>query len=368
MKKIMKKNIYYIDINRVKTNTAGSKAKDDIAEICKNEGYKRIVLPTFPENKSKIYKKMWLLFWCPINWLKILFRLPKNSIVLFQHPMYGNRYSNMFIPVIQKLKNVKFIAIIHDLESLRKGIEGIIQNNDKTNNIADNILLKHMNQVICHNEEMKKYLLEKGFLDKKLVTLGIFDYLTDEENNIQTSDENSVSIAGNLATGKSGYIYELIDNLKGTDIKLNLYGNNFDESMANENCVWHGSYPAEKLPGIISGKFGIVWDGPVTSECKGNTGEYLKYNNPHKTSLYLVSGMPVIIWKKAAMSKFVEKENIGITVSFLEQIKEVLDNLDETEYKIMKKNALEISEKLKEGFYFKEAFYKAIANLEKNVD
>lgn len=76
----MAKQIYYIDINRIKRNTAGSKAKDDIADICKKNGYNRVVLPTFPDKGSKIYKKLWLCIICPINWIKLYFKIPKMRL------------------------------------------------------------------------------------------------------------------------------------------------------------------------------------------------------------------------------------------------------------------------------------------------
>lgn len=365
----MKKEIYYIDINRVKTNTAGSKAKDDIADICNKLGYKRLVIPTFPSKKNKIFKKIWLFFVCPTNWIRISREIPEDSVVLIQHPMYGHRYTNKFVPRLQKKKNIKFVTIVHDLESLRRGISGIIEENTKTNELADNVLLKKMDYVICHNDKMKKYLLEKGFDNDKLITLEIFDYLTEEKNVVAgkgySKDNCGVSIAGNLAAGKSGYIYELIKDYENNDkIFINLYGNNFDETKATSNSKWHGSFPAEKLPGIIAGNFGIIWDGPSDESCKGNTGEYLKYNNPHKTSLYLASGLPVIIWKQAAMADFILKNNLGIAVDSLKDISKAISRLSNEEYEIMRKNVEIIGRKLREGEYFTKAFSTALEKIE----
>ena len=58
--------------------------------------------------------------------------------------------------------------------------------------------------------------------------------------------------------------------------------------------------------------------------CKGSFGEYLRINNPHKTSLYLASGIPVIIWSKAALAEFIEKNKCGITVDSLYEIADKL--------------------------------------------
>ena len=34
-----------------------------------------------------------------------------------------------------------------------------------------------------------------------------------------------------------------------------------------------------------------MWDGPSPDTCAGVYGAYLRYNNPHKTSLYLAAGL-----------------------------------------------------------------------------
>lgn len=62
--------------------------------------------------------------------------------------------------------------------------------------------------------------------------------------------------------------------------------------------IWHGSFKPEESPEHLQG----VWDGDSVDTCAGNTGAYLRYNNPHKTSLYLACGMPVIVWKEAAIA------------------------------------------------------------------
>ena len=76
-----------------------------------------------------------------------------------------------------------------------------------------------------------------------------------------------------------------------------------------------------------------------TATCTGVYGEYLRINNPHKTSLYLASEIPVIIWKEAALAKFIVDNKCGIAVDSLEDIKQALQDLSEEEYNEMKNNA-----------------------------
>lgn len=345
---------YYIDIDRKKRNTAGAKAPADISAICKKMGMKRFAMPMFPQEKNKIYQKAWLLLAGGFYWMKLFHTVQKGDRVIYQHPMYGNRMALKMIPKIRKKKSCKFIVLIHDLESLRKGIEGVVESNEKTNLIADNQLLNQFDYVICHNEHMKQYLFCQGFEPSKLICLEIFDYLSETKREQGSKSEKpSIAIAGNLAKGKSGYIYELMQ--KNTGVQIHLYGINFDETKSNSDTIYHGSFKPEELPDHLEGDFGLVWDGLSAESCVGNTGEYLKYNNPHKTSLYLSSNMPVIIWKKAAMADFVLENKVGIAVDSLYEVAETIKKITPEEYESMKENTKLIGAKLKTGYFTKKA-------------
>ena len=102
-----------------------------------------------------------------------------------------------------------------------------------------------------------------------------------------------------------------------------------------------------------------VWDGEKPDTCAGGTGEYLRYNNPHKLSLYLSAGLPVIIWKEAAEAEFVERTGAGLTVASLYEVKEILDNMTEEQYKGYASAAETIAEQLKRGSYMTAALEKA---------
>ncbi len=350
---------YYIDLDRKKRNTAGAKAPQDISTLCQQRGMTRFPMPMLPSEKSKLYKKLWLMVTAPRYWQKLERTVEPNSVIVFQHPMYGNRLTKVFIPRIQKKKNCKFIAVIHDLESLRRGISGVVSQSQKTSEIADNDLLKEFDAVICHNERMKEYMISRGFDPKKLVSLEIFDYLSDaERTQPQKSAKPSIAIAGNLAIGKCAYIYEMFgkDGSKNPELTVHLYGNNYEEAKADPRLQYHGSFPPEELPASLVGDFGLVWDGISAESCAGNTGEYLKYNNPHKTSLYLSSCMPVVVWSKAAIADFVVKNGVGIAVDSLYELSDRISAISEADYRRMCENTRAVSKKLKEGYYFNQAY------------
>ncbi|MBZ8107758.1 glycosyltransferase [Streptococcus pneumoniae] len=345
---------YFIKVEKDLKNTAGIKAPDDIEKISEELGMKEIRFPKFPFEKNKVIQKLWLFCVVGYNWISLLWRLKKNDVVIYQHPMYGVRVANFAIPLLKKYKNIKFISVIHDLESLRKGIQGVIEDNETTNAIADKELLSKFDKVISHNPKMTEYLEGIGIKKENLVELQIFDYLDPSE--IEEKIEDGVVIAGNLAKGKSSYIYKLLEN--ELNFKLNLFGPNFINEELPENVEYFGSLPPNKLPQKLVGKFGLVWDGDSLETCSGNTGNYLKYNNPHKASLYLASGIPVIIWKEAALAQFIEENNVGITVNNLSEIEFVMQNISEGEYLSIKRNIMQLGEKLRNGYFYRQAISK----------
>ena len=107
--------------------------------------------------------------------------------------------------------------------------------------------------------------------------------------------------------------------------------------------------------------FGLVWDGNSADTCSGNTGDYLRYNNPHKLSMYLASGLPVIIWSQAAEAPLVLEKGVGIAVSSLREIPEVLSGVDAVRYGKMRERVLALSGELRSGYYTKRAIIDSCA-------
>ena len=158
-----------------------------------------------------------------------------------------------------------------------------------------------------------------------------------------------VIVAGSLHPKKSRYIYNAPETLK-----LNLFGINYDDrGLKNHN--YKGSFMPDELPFVLEGSFGLVWDGDTADTCSGVYGEYLRLNNPHKTSLYLASSIPVIIWDQAALADFVEENGCGIKVSSLQEIPGILSNMSEDKYRELTEGAKAVSERLRAGYYTKKA-------------
>ncbi len=319
-------------------NHAGSKARNDIADILVKDGWEPLVVH-HSEEKGTL-DKIKMLFLTRNDWSKIYHKIPENSELLIQYPlaMYP-KVSTVAIPFLKKIKrkNVKLIFLIHDLDSLR----GVYKNGERE-------FLSTADVIIAHNPVMVDYLKQNGYSDKEIRSLNIFDYLIQDTVACRKEGEKTeVVIAGNLKREKAGYVYRL-NEVEG-EIQFRLYGPNYDGETQGGNVKYCGQYQPEALPEKLEGGFGLVWDGNGLNGCTGVFGEYMKYNNPHKTSLYLASGLPVIIWEKAAMAKYIEKNNLGIAVSEINEIPLKLKKMSKEDYKIMKKNVEVVGKQLCQG-------------------
>ncbi len=356
-------NVYYLDENLKGSFTAGFKAPSDIAAICKKLGFNRIEMPYIRHYKNKILDKAETVIKFTFFWIKLLMTFPKDSVLIYQHPTLGKRLAPKFLTKLCNKKDRKVVCLIHDLESLRGGVAGLMSVSENYES-QEFTLLGKMDYIICHNDKMKEVLVKKGIDENKLVSLQIFDYLTDCPINENKCSKDTICVAGNLAPGKAGYIYDLFADPNKCNIKANLYGNYF-ENKGNEDMIYKGSFKPDEVPGVLEGSFGLVWDGNTASTCGGNTGEYLRYNNPHKTSLYLASGIPVIVWSEAAMSGFVSENHVGIAVGSLYEIEEKVNAISDADYKEMKDNAIAVSAKLRSGYYFETAIKTVLSKIEK---
>ena len=217
--------------------------------------------------------------------------------------------------------------------------------------------------VIVHNDNMRGWLSQHDVANDKMLSLQLFDYLLNNivfPNYVYRSVPTIV-IAGNLDKNKAPYI-DQIGRVK--NVKWNLYGPNYVPNvMGRDNIIYCGCYAPDVLQSKIEGMFGLVWDGDSIKTCTGASGEYLKYNNPHKLSFYLASGIPVIVWAEAAVSELVLKEEVGIAVSSLENLGDVLSAIKKEQYEKLCQNARNFSSKVQSGWFLTRALQIALRQL-----
>ena len=333
---------YFIREQVGQAMTAASKAHEDVEYFLKERGYRRLTVRLHDLSKTAWYDKIIRHAKYLQDWLSIYRTVEPGSLLLVQFPLKLNAlFKEKFLQALREKKGVKTVFLIHDLETLR-GLEGQGRANELTE------LDALSDTIICHNDRMKDYLVEQGIDSEKLFVLELFDYRTAPLQGERTATRGSVMVAGNLHPQKSVYVYSLGEI---TDIDFDLYGVGFDPTHVRDNIRYCGAFPPADLPAAMEGAFGLVWDGTSIDTCAGNTGNYLRYNNPHKLSLYLAAGIPVIVWNESAVAAFVQKFGVGLCVSSLRELPEKLTTLPAAEYRRMIRNAAWLSEKITSGAF-----------------
>lgn len=337
---------------------AGSKARNDVEAIAAQLGYAPldVELPYKPSTSLAASIRENLRIYAFFR--EQLSVLKEGDALLVQFP--PRSHSVLFPRLYKQLrkKGVRVTFLIHDLERMRYiHLSDVSFKKRVRIFMEESLLLKQADTVICHNEKMKQFLTEQGTSPDKLVPLGIFDYLTDAVPDPMPADRpvetvgNRVIIAGNLSPEKCVYLTGLQDV---PDVQFQLYGVGF-EDRGQENVSYRGSFLPEELVASLEGDFGLVWDGTSVDTCTGIFGNYLRLNDPHKLSLYLTAGLPVIVWSEAAVADFVKEHRVGLVVASLKEIPAALHRLTPAAYTEMAENAAKLSKQLRDGHFLKTA-------------
>lgn len=317
------------------TNSASGKAKNDAFDIASDYGFEASYNPS----EKRIIRI--------IQQILSMRRIKDADVLFVQYPAIENRLLEIMFKHMNP--NGISIALIHDLPSIQGMREG-----DKQLEIYH---LNHFTHIIVHNKKMEKYVHDMGY-GGNIILLELFDYLHNEQRGIlQNEFSNTISVAGNL---KKGRYLLCLDQIYGVNFEL--YGIKGDMDFSQmANVRYKGMLPSDEIVYQLTGDYGLVWDGDSIDSCSGVYGEYLLINNPHKLSMCMAAGKPVITWKKAAISDFVNCEGIGICVDSLAE----LNNIDLKEnYCTYKENVLRIKKRVATGYYLKSALDEIIKGIE----
>lgn len=352
---------YFINEMRVgftEKRNASFKPHDDTNVSLSRLGFNNLDI-FFKETSDSKINKIIRQFSIFKKWKNAMKKLQKGDVVVIQQPTIYNSY--FFPKLFRELKKrgVHTIFLIHDIRTLREkdGLNKLRYHFIKK--FQEDDIYASMEIVIAHNQRMKNFLIDRGIEKNKLVDLKIFDQLMPKYNEERISKRKikitePIIFAGDLSKSKAGFLYSLPG-----EFKMNIYGPNYSgESGSNKKLM--GSFPPDDLPYNLEGSFGLVWDGKTADSCSGGFGEYLKYNNPFKASMYLSCGIPIITWKESALADFVKENSCGIIVDSIFDAYKIIDNMNNEEYLIMKKNAEDVGTKMRKGYFLEKAITEAL--------
>ena len=340
---------------------AGNKARADVESIFESMGLKRVELGEHPggaEAGTSPAQKLARYVRHARYIARALGSLPAGAVVFVQFPLV--RHTPLFARIMRRehARGIRFVLLLQDVEMLRFGMSGEVGAAERVRiALEEKTALRAADCIVVHNDSMSGRISElAGVPAERIVALGIFDYLCcpDVAGARGSMRRESIAVAGNLSRRKAGYLYSDLGTLP-----LRLYGMGY-ESAPSDSVEYCGAVPPDELPGVISGSFGLVWDGPSAKTCEGGFGGYHRVNKPHQTSHYLAAGLPVLIWDEAALAPFIADEGAGILVSSLDEIAPAIDGLSDDEYAAMRGRAAAIGSRLRAGFYTRRAVERAL--------
>ena len=322
--------------------SARSKAREDVNYIAKKNGFTPFLINTRTTTEQMasgkgLWKKIVYNFRKLFILCGAILAIKHGTLVLFQYPFapFGEFFTLFFCRCL-KLKQCTLVFMVHDLVHYRETL------------VFDKYEIKILNtadELIVHTPKMQELFKSYG-ITRPCRILWLFDYITPETPTVKRQVACDIAFAG--ALDKSVFLHQM-KRIPYKDIDLHLYGNPPKDTM--DYPLWMqyiGRFSPENIT-MLRESWGLSWDGDGINALEGVIGNYLKYISPHKVSLYIAAGLPVIISKESALASFIEENKLGITIESLYDIEEALKNLSEEELLLIRKNVSTMSERLRKG-------------------
>lgn len=312
------------------SHDASVKPRTDIAQFLTGPDTQVVGVPI--DVNSKLSKAVGV-GWTLGAYLREAIAGANPRVVYIQYPAYSAVVMDHALKIIRKKSSAKIVLIVHDVESLRLSA-------DHPEFLAAEIRrFNSVDGLIIHNQAMADWLSEQG-VTVPMAQLQLFDYINPQRL-ITDAASSNICFAGNLRKA------QFLNDVPFKQVQVDVFGDGL--TLTNSQLIDHGSKSPDELPKYLTDRFGLIWDGNSADTCSGEYGEYLKYNSPHKASLYLSSGLPVIVWSQSALAPVVKSLGVGFVVDSLADIEPVLNKLSDVDDRRMKSAALLVALKLRSG-------------------
>ncbi|MCT4380931.1 sugar transferase [Leuconostoc pseudomesenteroides] len=301
------------------------KAKADYAQIAQAQGWTIVPIARyndvrFDDETRQNHIKNWL------NTVKA------DDTVIHQFPSYMScHFEQQWVQEINK-RSARSIVLIHDIEPLRLV---------KTD-AWELSVLKQYNTIIVHSEAKANALKHMG-VNSTFIIQPLFDYLGEVHN--LASYSHLINFAGTFQ--KSPWLKDY----DGPEI--NLFGSvpkKWRDFVFPNQVSYQGNFDPDDILNQLTSGFGLIWDNDFEDKAYQS---YTKYNAPHKASLYLRAGLPLIAWQQSALAAIIKQYDIGLTINKLTDLKKI-DDISLDQYQTWQKNIYPIASQLAQGFFTKQ--------------
>ncbi|WP_345255414.1 hypothetical protein [Flaviaesturariibacter amylovorans] len=260
--------------------------------------------------------------------------LPRGAEVLLQWPLYA-RMNRLLLQTLKRFrKDVRFICYVTDINGIKDGNAELLG--------RELACFRMFDRFIAHNATMRAWLQEH-FPEACIATIDFFDFRALPSGSGRAKSMEIV-FAGNLF--KSGFLQELP---RYNTLTFHLFGEASSLLPQARNCVYHGAHEPARLPALLPGSFGLVWDGESSTELKGPLGDYARYISPHKLSLFILAGLPIICHDESAAAALVARYGIGFSVPSLSNIGARIAGMTDVKYAAMRNRMQPLAERISTG-------------------
>lgn len=312
------------------SHDASVKPRTDIAQFLTGPDTRVVNIPIDVNSK---FSKAVGISWTLSAYLREAIAGANPQVVYIQYPAYSAVVMDHALKILRKKSSAKIVLIVHDIESLRMSAD------HPEFMTAEIRRFNSVDGLIVHNQAMADWLSNQG-VTVPMSQLQLFDYINPQRL-ITDATSSNICFAGNLRKA------QFLNDVPFKQVQVDVFGDGL--TLANSQLIDHGSKSPDELPKYLTDRFGLIWDGDSADTCSGEYGEYLKYNSPHKASLYLSSGLPVIVWSQSALAPVVESLGVGFAVDSLAGIEPMLNKLSDVDDRQMKAAALLVALKLRSG-------------------
>jgi hypothetical protein len=264
--------------------------------------------------------------------------LNRKSTFFVQLPAYGSANILVLKFILRRFNTV---VLVHDIDSLRGVTAGG----------SGEYLIERASSVITTGHLLRASKLETDI--ERTSRLDAWDYLVAPDFQPPVWEAyGKIIFAGTLSVWKNGGLFFCAHPRPG----LHLYGTRYiPERNRSTKDVYHGPFDAERP--VFSGPigWGLLWEGKKESTSDAPENDYERFNQPHKLSLYLACGLPVIAWREAAVAAFIQREGCGVLIDSLEEIDTVLRRTNEKARLQMRARALALGEDVRSGQFLKKS-------------
>lgn len=270
-----------------------------------------------------------------------------GDIVLLPFPLYilAMNFQKECIDFLKKMKNVKLIAFVLDLHTwLYKG-----DYNPKTDFLLEQ--LRTFDLLIVPTKKFAGRLKKEG-VSTPMLSFDFLDFIYNGP--IKTKNwKQKIYIASGRAISLKNYHGK-------TDIVVIGSSNS-----TRENITVLPHRKAIELPQIFDGGFGAVdlINNVTTNTNNYDWDSYSAYTSPSKLSLYLASGLPVLVRSDSAVKELVERAGIGLIVDDLNDIDRVFEKLNENDYQKILKKVATYQRAVSTGYFAQRALLEGVAFL-----